>query len=127
MQTLEITWLIVHYTIGGSHFFMKHLRFLVVLVASLQFIDFEARAQMDELYTCSNGSSFRIYSDAQGDVRYDGYKLNLDWKGKAHTLVTSLGASAAYLIGDGFRITLWRYASVEKNGKLLATNCLRQQ
>jgi len=106
---------------------MKYLRLLVVLVGSLQFIDLEARAQMNTLYTCSNGSSFRIYSDAQGDVRQDGYKLNLDWKGKSYTLVTSRGASAVYLIGDGFRITLWRYASVEKNGKLLATNCLRQQ
>jgi len=106
---------------------MKYLRLFVVLVASLQFIDIEARAQMDQLFTCSNGSSFRIYSDAQGDVRHRGYKLNLDWKGKTHTLVTSFGASAEYLIGDGFRITLWQYASVEKNGKLLATNCLRQQ
>lgn len=106
---------------------MKTIYALLSLAAILEMIQLlgikQVNADMNQTYKCSNGSQFSIYSNEPGDTRIAGYVVDLLWGGKAYKLTTSKGASMTILKGEGFEVSLWRYATVMRNGIVLATKC----
>ncbi len=84
----------------------------------------ESQAQVNQIYRCSNGREFTLYSERPGDTRQSGYAVELQWNGKKYKLTTTHGASMVVLKGnDGYEVILWRYAAIRQDGKVLATEC----